>query len=202
MRAAANALQLLERNSNRYVVDGKENVLMKPTSFSRLAFGMTVALLAVTIQLLLRVLFAQDSYQVFLAAVAVSAIRAGKGNGVFTLAVSVLCKTILFLLPPHSGHGELGIFVDRMITFILMGGAVCWIGGALQESAQRERELLARARSLTGLLPICASCKRIRDDRGSWCQLEAYISNHADVEFSHGFCPKCAAQAWAEVNIS
>ena len=170
--------------------------------FSRFAFGTTVALLALAVQLLLKLLFAQDSYQVFLAAVAVSAIRAGRGNGVVTLAISALFKSALFLMQPHMGHGEAALFADRMFTFIFAGSAVCWIGGALQESAVRERELLATARLLTGLLPICAGCKRIRDHDGRWCQLESYLTSHADVEFSHGFCPKCADEAWSELNAS
>jgi len=50
---------------------------------------------------------------------------------------------------------------------------------------------LAEVRTLGGLLPICAWCKRVRDDRGYWSQLEAYLSQHAPVEFSHGMCPDC-----------
>jgi ligand-binding sensor domain-containing protein len=52
-------------------------------------------------------------------------------------------------------------------------------------------EALGRVRQLSGLLPICASCKRIRDDGGYWNQLEQYISDHSDVGFSHGICPEC-----------
>jgi hypothetical protein len=46
-------------------------------------------------------------------------------------------------------------------------------------------------KQLSGLLPICASCKKIRDDKGYWNQLEHYISEHSDVGFSHGICPDC-----------
>jgi len=46
-------------------------------------------------------------------------------------------------------------------------------------------------KQLSGLLPICASCKKIRDDGGYWNQLEQYISDHSDVGFSHGICPEC-----------
>jgi CheY-like chemotaxis protein len=66
---------------------------------------------------------------------------------------------------------------------------------ALQENlAQRVRELedaLARVHQLQGLLPMCAWCKRIRDDHNYWQQVEAYLSAHADVHFSHGICPDC-----------
>jgi hypothetical protein len=46
-------------------------------------------------------------------------------------------------------------------------------------------------KQLSGLLPICATCKKIRDDGGYWNQLEQYISDHTDVGFSHGICPEC-----------
>lgn len=49
----------------------------------------------------------------------------------------------------------------------------------------------AKMKILRGLLPICASCKQIRDDRGYWKQIEKYIGDHADVRFSHGICPDC-----------
>lgn len=50
---------------------------------------------------------------------------------------------------------------------------------------------LTQVKTLSGLLPICCVCKKIRDDKGYWQQVEAYISAHADVQFSHGLCPAC-----------
>jgi hypothetical protein len=46
-------------------------------------------------------------------------------------------------------------------------------------------------RTLRGILPICASCKKIRDDKGYWNQLESYIRDHSEAEFSHSLCPEC-----------
>jgi hypothetical protein len=51
---------------------------------------------------------------------------------------------------------------------------------------------------LTGLLPICARCKKIRDDQGYWNQIEAYIQEHSDAKFSHGICPNCAKRLYPE----
>jgi hypothetical protein len=45
---------------------------------------------------------------------------------------------------------------------------------------------------LRGLLPICSSCKKIRDDQGYWTQLETYIHQHSEADFTHGLCPDCA----------
>jgi PAS domain S-box-containing protein len=53
------------------------------------------------------------------------------------------------------------------------------------------REAIASVRTLTGFLPICMFCKKIRDDKGYWEQIERYIATHADVRFSHGLCPEC-----------
>jgi hypothetical protein len=71
---------------------------------------------------------------------------------------------------------------------------------------ERERLLaelqtaLADVRKLQGLLPICAWCQRVRDDRGYWSKLEAYVQAHSGAEFSHGICPSCAAQ-FSEVPV-
>jgi PAS domain S-box-containing protein len=61
------------------------------------------------------------------------------------------------------------------------------------------QEALAKVKTLSGLLPICASCKRIRDDRGYWQQIEAYIQEHSDAEFSHSVCPECARKLYPEI---
>jgi PleD family two-component response regulator len=55
---------------------------------------------------------------------------------------------------------------------------------------ERER-LLAEVKTLSGLLPICSGCKRIRDDRGSWTSVETYIQARSQAQFSHGICPEC-----------
>jgi DNA-binding response OmpR family regulator len=60
------------------------------------------------------------------------------------------------------------------------------------------QEALAEIKTLKGFIPICASCKKIRDDEGYWNQLEAYISKHTEAIFSHGLCPDCAEHCVAE----
>ena len=61
------------------------------------------------------------------------------------------------------------------------------------------QEALAEIKTLKGFIPICASCKKIRDDEGYWNQLEAYISQHTDAVFSHGICPECAEGFWTDL---
>jgi CheY-like chemotaxis protein len=53
------------------------------------------------------------------------------------------------------------------------------------------QEALAKVKTLSGLLPICCSCKKIRNDQGYWDQIETYLTKHSDASFSHSFCPEC-----------
>ena len=65
----------------------------------------------------------------------------------------------------------------------------------------REKELkdaLAQIKSLKGLLPICASCKKIRNDEGYWEQIDSYIQEHTEAEFSHGMCPECSDRLYGD----
>ena len=78
------------------------------------------------------------------------------------------------------------------------------ISAQKQSAAEREhlitdlQKALQEVKALSGLLPICSSCKKIRDDKGYWNNLEMYISAHSDAEFSHGICPDCAQRLYPE----
>jgi DNA-binding response OmpR family regulator len=75
--------------------------------------------------------------------------------------------------------------------------------------AERERDrlidqledALARVKKLSGLLPICAGCKKIRDDKGYWNQIELYIKEHSDAILSHGICPECIEKYYPDLNV-
>lgn len=73
---------------------------------------------------------------------------------------------------------------------------------ALEERlAAKVRELeaaLAQIKTLSGIVPICSHCRRLRDDAGYWSQVEAYLAAHADVLFSHGLCPECFEKHYPE----
>ena len=66
---------------------------------------------------------------------------------------------------------------------------------------QELTEALARVKTLSGLLPICAACKKIRDDKGYWQQVETYISQRSEADFTHGICPDCAERLYPEFKL-
>jgi len=63
---------------------------------------------------------------------------------------------------------------------------------------EKLQKALGEVKQLSGFLPICASCKRIRDDAGYWNQIETYISAHSEAQFSHGICPECIKKLYPE----
>lgn len=77
-------------------------------------------------------------------------------------------------------------------------GAYVMSRGVTVDLTERRR-IEAQVRTLSGLLPICSGCKKIRDDRGYWNQIESYISQHTEAEFSHGLCPDCWARLYPEM---
>jgi PAS domain S-box-containing protein len=83
--------------------------------------------------------------------------------------------------PFVDGQGEFAGFIGSCID--------------ITERIEAERALAelhdAEVRRLNGLLPICAQCKKIRDDKGYWTEVEEYVRDHSDAEFSHGLCPEC-----------
>jgi len=58
------------------------------------------------------------------------------------------------------------------------------------------QESLGKIKTLRGLIPICANCKKIRNDQGYYGQVEEYVSQHTDAQFSHGICPTCAKEIY------
>jgi len=108
----------------------------------------------------------------------------------------------LFLSPPG------GLIWMAIVNRVLAISAI-WVTASLallhhREARDRERliqqlqEALAQVKTLQGLLPICASCKKVRDDRGYWNQIETYIGDHSEAEFTHGLCPECAKKLYPE----
>ncbi len=125
----------------------------------------------------------------------------------FTLIIGIACSILTvgaFLYKPPAPEMWKVIF-NRTLSLLVIWVTV-WLG--LQRKvieqertkALREREKsLEDLQILRGLLPICASCKKIRDDQGYWTEIEWYIKKHSEADFSHGICPECARNLYPEV---
>ncbi len=68
----------------------------------------------------------------------------------------------------------------------------------LRREKEKAEQALAQVRQLSGLLPICMHCKKIRDDKGYWNKIEAYIQTHSEAEFSHGICEACLEEFYPD----
>ena len=90
----------------------------------------------------------------------------------------------------EAGDHKLILAVDRDIS------ARRQIETARENLIQDLKEAFEKIKTLKGLLPICSSCKKIRDDRGYWSQIEEYIGTHTDAEFTHGICPVCVEKLY------
>ncbi|MCI5207412.1 MAG: hypothetical protein D3910_01145, partial [Candidatus Electrothrix sp. ATG2] len=81
------------------------------------------------------------------------------------------------------------------------GNIFIFIGLIALNSQRVELDLLSaleEVKILRGIIPICASCKKIRSDEGVWDQLEVYIQEHSEAEFSHSICPECMVKLYPE----
>lgn len=90
--------------------------------------------------------------------------------------------------------------------------AIVNVARDITEKKKREREqqllikqlqkALTEVKTLSGMLPICAACKKIRDDKGYWNQIEQYVKEHSDAEFSHSLCPECVDKLYPDLFIT
>lgn len=90
-----------------------------------------------------------------------------------------------------------GAALDELSIVLAILGCTCVIFTIRRW--RRLQRVLANLKTLRGLLPLCASCKKIRDEKGFWNQLEAYILNHSDAEITHGICPDCAKKLYGNI---
>jgi phosphoserine phosphatase RsbU/P len=87
---------------------------------------------------------------------------------------------------------------DELQARLQVAARIVGLQHRLADRVQQLEDALTRVRQLQGLLPICAYCKRIRDDQNYWNQVETYLAEHTDVQFSHGICPTCFERVMAE----
>jgi hypothetical protein len=106
---------------------------------------------------------------------------------------SVIFKSFSFAMLPWS------------LSFALFNGVIGIYYGTLKQAKLAREELiinlqkaLTEVKTLSGMLPICSSCKKIRDDEGYWQQIEEYIRDHSEADFTHGICSDCVKDLYPE----
>ncbi len=88
--------------------------------------------------------------------------------------------------------------VEEVLARIETHLALHFLRVQMEKKNSELQKALDEIKLLRGILPICASCKKIRDDKGYWNQLETYIQKHSDVLFSHGICPECSENLYGD----
>jgi K+-sensing histidine kinase KdpD len=187
---------------------------MRITPRALLPYG--VALLSVTVAIALAdtltILFGRPSLHLFFVAVLLSAWYGGLWPGLAATALASL-SAVYFIFPPIGSFAierpedqiRFVIFVASLLVVAFFTATrkqaletVHHLNVALQleNARRREREAelsaaLARIKTLSGLLPMCSICKKIRDDKGYWHLVEEYLRHHSEAEFTHSICPDC-----------
>lgn len=143
----------------------------------------------------------------------------------FVGLVIILCTVyglVLFVEFDKSGVSSVGLFLRVPVLLIMAvfygssvgmvrkerrqkAGLIDYIAALKQAEEERERlirrlqDALANIKTLKGLLPICFSCKQIRDDKGYWNQIDTYIRDHTEAELTHGICPPCVQKLYPDL---
>ncbi len=170
------------------------------------------AAVTVTGTLLLGVLDGSTGYELnffvfYFLPVSVGAWFLGLGEAV---SLAVLSSLVWFGADVVSGHTHTSNFfavwntMIRFISFLAIGWTVSKMRMAIDrehDHAEKLRQALAEVKVLETFLPICAQCKKIRNEQGLWQNVEVYIEQHSNTQFSHGYCPECAKKAMEEVRL-
>jgi len=146
-------------------------------------------------------------FAIYFAPIAFCAWHVNFGSSMFLAVLSALVWSAADFL---SGHVYSQPFFAvwntalRLVSYLVLGWSVSRIRELLDKERRTAEELrrsLSEVKVLEAFLPICAWCKRIKNRKGEWQQLEAYIGEHSETKFSHGFCPECARKAMKEAGF-
>jgi hypothetical protein len=126
--------------------------------------------------------------------------------GAMAVSVAITSGTYFLIDPSHMAAAS----ILALVCPFVIAPPICFYWFSMIRRHQRtQRELvltnrelaqaLSQVKELTGLLPICASCKRIRDDQGYWTRLETYLTENSRAEFTHSICPDCRRKLYPEL---
>ncbi|MCW5201703.1 MAG: cache domain-containing protein [Candidatus Electrothrix communis] len=115
------------------------------------------------------------------------------------LCISIVIVTITLFLSLYIVKNSLGEMKKRLVAEKELNLYKDELEELVEQRTEKLQEAMSQVKILSGFLPICASCKKIRDDKGYWSQIETYIRKYSEAEFSHGICPDCAAKLYPEL---
>jgi hypothetical protein len=139
--------------------------------------------------------------------VTISAWQVGRRWAIVTAVFSAVTWTVVDYVSGHLySHWSYYLWNGgiRFAAFIILGIAIATIKRLLEIEKELSRSLkstIEEVRLLKGFLPICSSCKNIRNDRGYWEKIELYIEEHSDAEFTHTLCPDCMGKLYPDIDI-
>ncbi len=107
-------------------------------------------------------------------------------------AIHLLLTLLFIIFIAYQLESSRSNYSDRLIEEHTM----------LKKEKQNLENALEQVNTLSGMLPICASCKKIRDDKGYWNMIEEYLAKRSDLKFSHGICPGCAKRLYPDLKIN
>jgi len=126
-----------------------------------------------------------------------------------TYATTLACAVSWFLCDLFTNplHPEFPLTLWNALVTVVSFLVLAFALSEFRREYNREKELnaklveaMAHIKQLRGLLPICANCKKIRNDHGYWEQVETYFQENSDIAFTHGFCPECVRKLYPEVS--
>ncbi|HNT69853.1 MAG TPA: hypothetical protein PKK79_11900 [Syntrophorhabdaceae bacterium] len=112
----------------------------------------------------------------------------------YALAISMPFARVGFHFLWHETQSFAVVVLNALITLL----ALFFYAYLIDRIAWQTRALKKRVKALEGILPICASCKRIRTEKGEYEQIEKYVTEHSEASFTHGICPECAKKLYPE----
>jgi K+-sensing histidine kinase KdpD len=126
-----------------------------------------------------------------LIAVVVTAWVGGWKPSLLSLFLGLGTAAYLFMPPRWSFKIDLVEHQVELILYFFVGITTIVLFESVRKARQRAEDALANVKRLQGLLPICAWCKKIRDDKNYWHQVESYLAEHTGTYFTHAICPTC-----------
>ena len=134
----------------------------------------------------------------------------GTREGLIWMGVTIVPSAILIFFPDtfnaysYKDSFRIALFIAILLSLILsyfLESLRAHFSSRLEKQNMELQDALSNVKRLSGLLPICSYCKKIRDDEGYWNQIESYIHDHSEATFSHGICKECAKQHYPDMDL-